>query len=248
MPRNEAADRYSPEMAAAFSPGGTSRAATRKSSGVLAIRTPRAPTATVSSVTAAIAATAGTLSIEPSADRVNQVDEACLQLAGLAVVEPADGHEHREDPGAQDDKRERQAGHRGLAGAGQQGHDQWQGSDHRERDGQAHQGQPELCPGQRPDKQPAVDGVALDVPEPDDIVLDPCLVVLPDDNLPAPCAVLGCGAVLGRRGQCRRPARSSLSLTSRAWRRLTGSHWPDTLTLWLFPATANSAIWLTGTR
>src|SRR5215831_7688968 len=106
MPRNEAADRYSPEMVAAFSPGGTSRAATRKSSGVLAIRTPLAPTATVSSVIVAMAATAGTLSIEASADWINQVDEVCFQLAGLAVVELADGHEHEKDPGAQDDERE----------------------------------------------------------------------------------------------------------------------------------------------
>src|SRR5690242_1660375 len=110
-------------MAAAFSAGGTSRAATRKSSGVRAIRTPRAPTATVSSVTAAIAATAGTLVIGLSADRVDQVDEACLQLAGLAVVKPADRHEYREDPGSQNDEREGEAGHRHLASGRQQGHD-----------------------------------------------------------------------------------------------------------------------------
>src|ERR1700739_782999 len=103
MPRNEAADRYSPEMAAAFSPGGTSRAATRKSSGVRAIRTPRAPTATVSSVTMAMAATAGMLGMGSPGDWVNQFDEARLQLRGLAVIEPADRHQHRKDPGSQDD-------------------------------------------------------------------------------------------------------------------------------------------------
>src|SRR5690348_5960221 len=171
MPRNEAADRYSPEMAAAFSPGGTSRAATRKSSGVLAMRTPLAPTATVSSVTTAIAATAGTLIMEPPADRVDQVDEACLQLPGLAVVEPANGHEHGEDPRPQNDQREGQAGHRDLAGGGQQGHDHRHRGDHRPRERQAHQGQAKLCPGQRPDQQAAIDGVALNVPDADHVVL-----------------------------------------------------------------------------
>src|SRR5215472_1650229 len=133
MPRNEAADRYSPEMAAAFSPGGTSRAATRKSSGVLAIRTPRAPTATVSSVTAAMAATAGTLSIESSAGWVNQLDETRLQLAGLAVVEPADHHQQREDPGPQHDQGEGQPGHGQLAGLRHQRHGNREGGDHRDR-------------------------------------------------------------------------------------------------------------------
>src|SRR5215467_5281123 len=226
MPRNEAADRYSPEMAAAFSAGGTSRAAT----------------ATVSSVTIAMAATAGRLIMKPPADRVNQVDEARLQLPGLAVVEPANGHEHREDPSSQDDQREGEARHRYLAGAWQQGHDHRHRRDHRCRQRQAHQGQAKLRPGQRPDQQTAIYGVALNVPDADHVMLEPCLVMLPDHNLPA-----GRAPISGRR-QCRRPARSSRSRTSRAWRRLTGSHRPETLTLWLFPATANSAIWPMGTR
>ena len=73
-----------------------------------------------------------------------------------------------------------------LAGGGQQGHDHRQGCDHRDRERQAHQGEAKLRPGQGPDQEPAIDGVTLDVPDSDDVVLEPCLVMLPDNDLPAP--------------------------------------------------------------
>ena len=56
MPRNDAADRYSPEMAEALRNDGTWRAATMKSAGVRAMRTPRALMTAVTTVTAAMAA------------------------------------------------------------------------------------------------------------------------------------------------------------------------------------------------
>src|SRR5258708_40326263 len=79
MPRNDAADRYSPEMAAALSAGGTWRAATMKSSGVRATLMPRAPTMIVSSVTNAIAPMAAS-DIGPSARRIDEVVEPDLHL------------------------------------------------------------------------------------------------------------------------------------------------------------------------
>jgi len=54
-PKNDAADRYSPEIAAAFQPGRTVREATRKSLVVRAIRTPNAPMAPAATVTSTIA-------------------------------------------------------------------------------------------------------------------------------------------------------------------------------------------------
>jgi hypothetical protein len=54
-PRNEAAERYSPEMAEALRSAGTARAATRKSAGVRATRTPRAPMMAVTTATAVMA-------------------------------------------------------------------------------------------------------------------------------------------------------------------------------------------------
>ena len=56
-PRKEAAERYSPEMADALRDAGTWRAATRKSAGVRATRTPRAPIIAVTAVTAMMAMT-----------------------------------------------------------------------------------------------------------------------------------------------------------------------------------------------
>src|SRR5215469_9591016 len=106
MPRKDAAERYSPEMAAALSPGGTCRAATMKSSGVRATRMPRAPTTIVSRVTNAIAPTA-VLVIALAAGRVDQVGEPGLELAGLTVIEPADREEHRVEGEAEHDQGER---------------------------------------------------------------------------------------------------------------------------------------------
>src|SRR5258708_34164603 len=88
MPRNDAADRYSPEMAAALSAGGTWRAATMKSSGVRATLMPRAPTMIVSSVTNAIAPMAAS-DIGPSARRIEAAGEPDLKLPRLTGAEPA---------------------------------------------------------------------------------------------------------------------------------------------------------------
>src|ERR671922_1179035 len=57
-PRNDAADRYSPEIAEAFHTGGTVRAATKKSEVVRATRTPSAPIEIVAAVTPTTAITA----------------------------------------------------------------------------------------------------------------------------------------------------------------------------------------------
>src|SRR5258708_31781176 len=111
MPRNDAADRYSPEMAAALSAGGTWRAATMKSSGVRATLMPRAPTMIVSSVTNAIAPMAAS-DIGPSARRIDEVGEPALQLPPLTVVEPADREKQRGEREAEHDQGERNAGHR----------------------------------------------------------------------------------------------------------------------------------------
>src|SRR5580700_3821367 len=98
MPRKDAADRYSPEIAAALSAGGTWRA----------------PTTMVSRVTTAIAPMdASGIGRSPRpARRIDQVGEPGLELAGLAVVEPADREQHRVEREAEHDQRERQAGHR----------------------------------------------------------------------------------------------------------------------------------------
>src|ERR1700758_3683281 len=121
MPRKDAAERYSPEMAAALSPGGTCRAATMKSSGVRATRMPRAPTTIVSRVTNAIAPSAvsviGAQSsgsvIGSVAGRVDQVGEPGLELAGLTVVKPADREEDGVEREAEHDQGDREAGHPG---------------------------------------------------------------------------------------------------------------------------------------
>ena len=88
MPRNDAAERYSPEMADALSVGGTRRAATRKSAGVRATRTPRAPMTAVTTVTATIAPrTAGSVMAvrhggQSAVPSFEQLDEALLDALG----------------------------------------------------------------------------------------------------------------------------------------------------------------------
>src|ERR1700722_13955884 len=143
MPRNDAAERYSPEIAAALIAGGTWRAATMKSSGVRATRMPRAPTMIVSRVTNAIAPIAAS-DIGRPGPRVDQVGEPGLELARLAVVEPADREQHRIESEAEHDQRERKPGHRDLGDRRGQGGDHRVRGGRRERDGQAHQGQAEL--------------------------------------------------------------------------------------------------------
>src|ERR1700733_12043493 len=142
MPRNEAADRYSPEMAAAFSAGGTWRAATMKSSGVLATRMPRAPTMIVSRVTNAIAPIDA--SVIGLVFRGHQLGEPGLQLPRLPVVEPADAEQHRVEGEAEHDQGDRQAGHGGPADRGHQGGDHRKRGGHYQRDDEAQQRQAKL--------------------------------------------------------------------------------------------------------
>src|ERR1700727_267585 len=83
-PRKDAEDRYSPEMADAFSVAGTWRAATKKSAGVRATRTPRAPMIAVSAVTAMMATMeAGSVRPEPvprpGSVLLEELDELALQ-------------------------------------------------------------------------------------------------------------------------------------------------------------------------
>src|SRR5580693_4372313 len=173
MPRTDAADRYSPEIAAALSAGGTWRAATMKSSGVRATRMPRAPTTMVSSVTTAIAPMdASGIGRSPRpARRIDQVGEPGLELAGLAIVEPADREQHRVEREAEHDQRERQAGHRDPG--------------HRGGEHQAHDGEAELRVHERPDQQPAVLGVVPQVAESRHVVRYQSLIRPPYHQLAA---------------------------------------------------------------
>src|SRR5580698_603006 len=110
IPMNEAAERYSPEIAAALTDGDTSRAATMKSAGVCAIRIPRAPTPTVSSITAAMAPTeASSLIRVRSVHMVYQADELSLQAIGLVVIEGCDDQDDREYADAQRNQSQRHA-------------------------------------------------------------------------------------------------------------------------------------------
>src|ERR1039458_3082076 len=78
IPRNEAADRYSPEIAEALRNDGTWRAATMKSAGVRAIRMPRALIMAVMTVTTAMAAMVAGSVISLSAARRSVVPGARL--------------------------------------------------------------------------------------------------------------------------------------------------------------------------
>src|SRR6516162_3247684 len=258
MPRKGAAERYSPEMAAALSPGGTCRAATMKSSGVRATRMPRAPTTIVSRVTNAIAPTAASVIglshraqssgsvIARPAGRVDQVGKSSLELAGLPVVEPADREEHGVEREAEHDQGERETGHPHPADRRHQRGDERERDCDGQRDHEAEQGQAELRPHQRADEQPAGVGVVSQVPGPGDIVLNWYLVAAPDDEL-ALCW-LGRGRPDLRHGQLRRPTRRIRSRTSRTWRRLTGSDRPPTITVCTLPVTENSVMCLNDTR
>src|SRR6516165_8082771 len=182
MPRKDAAERYSPEMAAALSPGGTCRAATMKSSGVRATRMPRAPTTMVSRVTKTIAPSEAS-DIGWPARRVDEVGEPGLELAGLAVVEPADREQHRVEREAEHDQRERDAGHRHPADRGYQRRDDRERGGHRERERQAHQRQAELRAHQRAEQLAAVGGVVAQVAGPGDVVLQAHLLRPPHHQL-----------------------------------------------------------------
>src|SRR5579872_3302937 len=81
-----------------------------KSSGVLATRMPRAPTMIVSSVTNAIAPTDAS-GIGRPLRRADQIGEPALQVACLAVVEPADAEQHRVEREAEHKQGERQSSH-----------------------------------------------------------------------------------------------------------------------------------------
>src|SRR5580698_5736339 len=94
MPRNDAADRYSPQMADAFRVGGTRRAATRKSAEVRATRTPRAPMIAVTTAVAMIAPRINGSVIS----LVEQLGEAVFDPTGSAPVPEPEEHERRVDP------------------------------------------------------------------------------------------------------------------------------------------------------
>src|SRR5580698_2530819 len=154
MPMKDAAERYSPEMAAAFTGGETSRAATMKSAGVRAIRMPRAPTTTVSSTTTAMAATETNSVIGVigrSVDPVREAHETLLQAASLIVVEDPDDQDDRVDAGAECHQRERQPENLDPVQSRQDRAQDRQRGGHGEREGQADQRQAELSPDQRPD-------------------------------------------------------------------------------------------------
>src|SRR5262245_13200958 len=94
-PRKDAAERYSPLMAAAFHRGLTIREATRKSDVVRARRNPYAPIATVTKVTVTIAGSAygfdGTVSAL-TVGALDEIGEIPLGPLGDAHIERP-GHE-----------------------------------------------------------------------------------------------------------------------------------------------------------
>src|SRR5215472_2764650 len=184
MPRKEAADRYSPEMAAALSAGGTWRAATMKSSGVRATLMPRAPTMMVSSVTNAIAPAAAS-DIGLPARRLDEVGEPGLQLPRLTVVEPADREKHRVEREAEHDQGERHAGHRDPGDRGHHGRDERERGGHREGEREAHEGQAQLRAHERPREEAAGTRAVSQVAQPGDVVLDLHLIRAPDNALPS---------------------------------------------------------------
>src|SRR5215211_7567200 len=105
MPRNDAADRYSPEMAAAFHHGVTAREATNRSDVVRAKRTPYSPSPTVADVTARIAPSAitsmarsdrGASHRARSPGRLHEVAERLLERGRAARVQPRDRDEQGE--------------------------------------------------------------------------------------------------------------------------------------------------------
>src|SRR5277367_2200838 len=110
MPRNDAADRYSPDMAEALRNDGTWRAATMKSAGVRAIRTPRALMTAVTTVTAAMAAMVAGSVTEPSTSLFfQQLDKPLLQALGAPHVPVAEQHQGWVDPAPEDDQGEGEA-------------------------------------------------------------------------------------------------------------------------------------------
>src|SRR5580692_10404666 len=107
MPRNDAAERYSPEMAEALRNEGTWRAATMKSAGVRAMRTPRTLMTAVTTVTAAMAAMVAGSVTGPSASLfLQQLDEPLLQALGAPHVPVAEQHQWWVDPTPEDDQGE----------------------------------------------------------------------------------------------------------------------------------------------
>jgi hypothetical protein len=162
MPMKDAAERYSPEMAAAFTGDETSRAATMKSAGVRAIRMPRAPTPIVRRMTAAIALMEATSVIRSwSVDTIYQADELFLQAAGLVIVESADDQDDRIDAYAKRNERKWQAEYLGVVQSRQDGAQYREGRRHCQGEGQAHQRQPKLGTYERPHHDLAVPVVIL---------------------------------------------------------------------------------------
>src|SRR5690348_7677303 len=96
-PRKDAADRYSPEMAAALRSGGTARAATRKSSGVRATLMPSAPTTIVMSVTTTTAIRASDAAVTVVSQLVDEVEKMPFGALGQPDVCKCDQHQHRVD-------------------------------------------------------------------------------------------------------------------------------------------------------
>src|SRR5580698_6326448 len=116
MPRNDAADRYSPQMADAFNVGGTRRAATRKSAGVRATRTPRAPMTAVTTAVAMIAPrTSGSV-----ISLVQQLGETVFDPPSSAPVPESEEHERRVDAPTEDQEGERDAADLSLVEGGEQ--------------------------------------------------------------------------------------------------------------------------------
>src|SRR5690349_15425612 len=95
-PRNDAADRYSPEIALALATGPTVRDATRKSDVLRATRTPSEPMIADAAATSPIA-TSATIPEVPmvTALVLHVIGEVLLDAVRDAAVEPRDGDEER---------------------------------------------------------------------------------------------------------------------------------------------------------
>src|SRR4051812_21752349 len=148
-PRNDAADRYSPAMAEALSPGGTTREATKKSLVVRETRRPKAPMPRVATDTASTAPRAHPFTRwSPVA---HQLAERPLVALGPDDVEPGQQDQERVDQNTQQPPRQRNAEKGRTPRRGRAREQHWQQPQREDQDRGHAQGQPQLAPDEGPD-------------------------------------------------------------------------------------------------
>src|SRR5215467_11541491 len=163
MPRNEAALRYSPLIAAALAVGRTARAATRKSDVVCAKRRANTPTATVATSIARSPSTAGTEVMAIS--WLEQLGELVVDRLGVPDVVQAQGDHQRVRADAQHQPGQRDREHADQAVRGPQPrHHRLDAQRQHQGRGDA-QAQHELPAHQRPEEDLADRRLLLELPE-----------------------------------------------------------------------------------